>query len=274
MQLYNFPPTSANGQTVGILSPSGGFGGYLQSDLDLHFGGSMPTVTPISADGTLNGSSQADTTAAAATGVTVLMFASTPDGLPVGSAVFAPALQVADQSDLAVASVTATTVTLNEPLTAVLPAGTTVFFNRDFETTQDLCIAATAAPGADVAVFFCDGSQTGWVKMIGKAMAPDPGDPFCPVISSSFYILNGDDTAVSSSTTKDFVNAVSAAFEDATNHFGITICIASGDTGTDSKVGDGKAHVQYPATDPNVLAVGGTTLGKISATATAFVEYV
>jgi hypothetical protein len=51
-------------------------------------------------------------------------------------------------------------------------------------------------------------------------------------------------------------------FEDAAIQ-GVTICIASGDTGTDSKVGDGLAHVQYPASDPWVLSVGGTTVGNI-----------
>jgi kumamolisin len=53
---------------------------------------------------------------------------------------------------------------------------------------------------------------------------------------------------------------------------GVTVCIASGDTGSNSKISDGKAHVQYPGSDPWVLSVGGTTLGNINGS--SFDEYV
>jgi kumamolisin len=51
----------------------------------------------------------------------------------------------------------------------------------------------------------------------------------------------------------------------------VTVCIASGDTGAQSKTSDGKAHVQYPASDPWVLSVGGTSIGGVSGT--SFTEY-
>jgi kumamolisin len=43
---------------------------------------------------------------------------------------------------------------------------------------------------------------------------------------------------------------------------GVTICVASGDDGSDDEVGDGKAHVDFPSSSPYVLAVGGTTLSR------------
>jgi kumamolisin len=141
----------------------------------------------------------------------------------------------------------------------------------DPETTQDIFIAASAAPGADVAVYFTAGGQKGWVDLLGKVVHPDPGDPVCSVLSSSFYILNGDDAALSSGVTAGLIDAVSAAFADAAIQ-GVTICIASGDTGTESKIGDGQAHVQYPGSDPWVLSCGGTTIGEVSAT--GFAEWV
>jgi len=141
----------------------------------------------------------------------------------------------------------------------------------DGETTQDIVIAASVAPGADVAVYFNDGSQQGWVKTVGRVVHPDPGDPVCSVLSSSFYILNGDDSALSSGVTAALVTVVSQAFEDAAIQ-GVTICIASGDTGSESKIGDGKAHVQYPGSDPWVLSCGGTTIGSVSGT--SFDEWV
>ena len=141
----------------------------------------------------------------------------------------------------------------------------------DGETTQDIVISASVAPGADVAVYFNNGSQQGWVQTVGRVVHPDPSDPVCSVLSSSFYILNGDDSALSSGVTAALVTAVSQAFEDAAIQ-GVTVCIASGDTGSQSKIGDGKAHVQYPGSDPWVLSCGGTTIGNVSGT--SFDEWV
>ncbi|HSM79386.1 MAG TPA: S53 family peptidase, partial [Bryobacteraceae bacterium] len=41
---------------------------------------------------------------------------------------------------------------------------------------------------------------------------------------------------------------------------GITVCVASGDNGSSDGQADGAAHVDFPASSPNVLACGGTTL--------------
>jgi kumamolisin len=131
------------------------------------------------------------------------------------------------------------------------------------ETTQDIVIAASVAPGADVAVYFCDGSQKGWVDLVGRVVHPDVGDPVCSVLSSSFYILNGDDQALTSGVTAALVDAVSEAFADAAVQR-VTVCIASGDQGTKSKIADGVAHVQYPGSDPWVLSCGGTTIGDVT----------
>jgi kumamolisin len=132
----------------------------------------------------------------------------------------------------------------------------------DLETTQDIVISASVAPGADAAVYFNDGSEQGWVETVSRVVHPDPGDPICSVMSSSWYILNGDGDALTSGVTAALVTAVSQAFEDAAIQ-GVTVCIASGDTGSDSKISDGEAHVQYPGSDPWVLSCGGTTIGNV-----------
>ena len=143
----------------------------------------------------------------------------------------------------------------------------------DDETTQDIVIAASAAPGAAIAVYFSTDSQQGWVDLIGRVVHPQPGDPVCSVLSCSYYVANGDDAAglAKGSATTSWVAATSNAFQDAAIQ-GVTICVASGDDGTDSGVGDGKAHVQYPGSDPWVLSVGGTTIGNVSGA--SFDEYV
>jgi kumamolisin len=132
------------------------------------------------------------------------------------------------------------------------------------ETTQDIYIAAAAAPGANIAVYFTQPTLKGWVDLLHRVAHPNAGDPVCSVLSSSYYICDGDDptTLARYGITAAGLNASSAAFQDAAVQ-NVTVCIASGDTGTDSKIGDGKAHVQYPTSDPWVLSVGGTTVSPL-----------
>jgi len=155
----------------------------------------------------------------------------------------------------------------------------------DGETTQDICIAGLAAPGAAIAVYFQPGDEAGWVNLFLRAAHPNPGDPHCSVVSSSFYICDGDDpdTLTNEGISSGLLSSVSDAFMDAALQ-GVTICIASGDTGANSKVGgnpgawflgfppDHKAHVQFPGSSPWVLAVGGTTIGNVAGL--SFDEYV
>lgn len=275
-QLYQFPTNSAAGQTIGIVSTSGGYGGYVESDLKAYFGTAMPNVTPIKIGGVGNGSLKKKTTKATASGK-VLHFASTA-GIPAGSFVYG--INVGSFID----TMTATTVTLQDPVSGAVPTGTEIYFNPDGETTQDICIAGAAAPGSDIAVYFSDGSQQGWVDTLTRATHPNPGEPFCSVVSSSWYICDGDDAATRAyeNVTTATLNAISSAFEDAAIQ-GVTVCIAAGDTGSNSKAGkypyapnggDGKAHVQYPGSDPWVLSVGGTTIGNITNNPLACDEWV
>jgi hypothetical protein len=295
--LYNFPAPGAGigNQTIGIISASGGYGGYLQSDVDLTFGAAgltAPQVIPISVDGVNNGTAAAVTTANAPAGGTVLTFAPAPAILngSYGQYTISGATY-----GLVVTAVGATTVTIEavDPNTGAIvatgfftavPAGTTIYFNLDGETDQDLAISGLAAQQANLACYFLDDTQNGWVQMIGRVLMPEPGDfpagvnpP--SVLSSSWSICPGDDpdgiayadadwgTGVSTGT----LTAMSAAFQDATILAnGPTICVASGDFGSNCgvgswgspAVGDGYAHVEYPGSDPWVLSVGGTTLGQ------------
>jgi kumamolisin len=142
------------------------------------------------------------------------------------------------------------------------------------EITQDICIAGAAAPGAAIAVYFTTQTEQGWIDCINRVVHPDDGDPVCNVLSISFFVADRDDiVGVEDQDVADsWITAVHEAFQDAAIQ-GITVCIASGDTGADSKIGDGKAHVQYPASDPWVLAVGGTAISRIRGSP-FFYEYV
>lgn len=143
----------------------------------------------------------------------------------------------------------------------------------DGETTQDICIAASVAQGAVIAVYFNAGDENGWVRAINRAVHPQGTDPKPAVFSTSFYISNGDDqpTLTKEGITSAFVEAVQNVLADAAQR-GVTFCIASGDAGTASRLNDGKAHVPFPEGDPWVLCCGGTTVGNIRGE--SFDEYV
>jgi hypothetical protein len=315
--LYKFPkpgPAIAD-QTIGIVSAGAGLGGYLTADIDQYFGTinlTAPLVVPISVDGVPNGTTLAMTTAETPAGSNTLTCAPAPNILErsrgsitaMGTTYY---ILVATASS----SATATTLTVDiaDPVTGifdvtafsgVVPANTSFYLNLDDETNQDICIAAATAPGATVAVYFSSGTQSGWVDTIKRAIHPNANDftgNVSPpsVLSSSFSLAPGDDpdgltysdANWSTSITANGVQAVHEAFQDAALQ-GLTVCIASGDMGTNSWVGslatstspttgDGYAHAVYPASDPWVLAVGGTTLGQYQ-TPTAgnqyWVEYV
>jgi hypothetical protein len=292
---YNFPAPGAaiGGQTIGIVSAGGGGVGYVQSDINTTFssaGVSVPTVYPIAVDSVQNPGAQLATTMNAMTGDSTLSFAST-------GSVFVDSFAQYNYSGgtyfLLVTAVTATTMTVAhwDPGTSSwvagiltpIPSGTTIYFNLDGETTQDLAIAGLAAPGANLACYFLDDTQMGWVDMIGRVLHPDAGDfpagvnpP--SVLSSSYYISGGDDPDGLSlyGVTTALMDALSQAFQDTSVLAnGPTICIATGDFGSNCGIGsevgnpthgDGYAHVQYPASDPWVLGVGGTTLGQYQPT--------
>jgi kumamolisin len=55
------------------------------------------------------------------------------------------------------------------------------------------------------------------------------------------------------------MNAMDNAFKAAAA-VGVTVCCASGDDGSSDGVGDGRAHVDFPASSPHALACGGTHL--------------
>ena len=55
------------------------------------------------------------------------------------------------------------------------------------------------------------------------------------------------------------MTAFDQAFQAAAT-MGITVCVASGDNGSDDGVGDGADHVDFPASSPFALACGGTNL--------------
>jgi hypothetical protein len=143
--------------------------------------------------------------------------------------------------------------------------------NADYEITQDIETAATVAQGTTIAVYCGVSNEDGWLAFLKAALFPAAGAPAPSVLSSSWFISARDDSGSVGSGVQD---TLSATFAKAAP-LGVTIFIALGDSGSDSGVGDGKCHVQYPGSDPWITSVGGTVIGNIVAgPPTTFDEWV
>jgi kumamolisin len=130
------------------------------------------------------------------------------------------------------------------------------------EVMLDIEVIAGACPAATQVVYFGSSNfdEKAWIDTLGKAIHDAVNNPF--ILSISWG--SAEDSDVWSDGTLDRVND---AFHEAAM-MGITICVASGDDGsadeTDFQPGDGsldgRAHVDFPASSPFVLGVGGTDL--------------
>lgn len=126
----------------------------------------------------------------------------------------------------------------------------------DGEVALDIEVAGGIAPGANIAVYFADNTDQGFLDGINAAIHDTVNKP--TIISISW---GGPENE----WTTQAMNAFNASFHDAAL-LGISVCAAAGDGG--SSDGESKGvHVDFPASSPWVLACGGTTLhssnGKI-----------
>jgi kumamolisin len=120
------------------------------------------------------------------------------------------------------------------------------------EVMLDACVVGSVAPGANIFMYFTEFTTQGWVDALQDAIA---GDNNISVISISYG--NPEDDPQGAWTAAS-VQTVNQAFQAAIAA-GITICCASGDDGSSDGVATG-AHVDFPASSPYVLGVGGTKL--------------
>jgi kumamolisin len=121
------------------------------------------------------------------------------------------------------------------------------------EVMLDVEVIAGVCPSASVVVYFSSFDEGGWVDALDTAVH-DKDHPLS-VISVSWGYAEDAQGAWSEGAIDTINDTLKAAAL-----LGITICVASGDDGSDDEVGDGHAHVDFPSSSPYVLGVGGTTL--------------
>ncbi|HEY3836565.1 MAG TPA: S53 family peptidase, partial [Bryobacteraceae bacterium] len=136
------------------------------------------------------------------------------------------------------------------------------------ETLLDIGVSGSAAPGARLVVYFAPWTEQGWVDVVTTAIHDAANRP--SVISIS-YGWPENETYGDLTWSLAAIRAVNSTFQEAAA-LGITVFVSSGDTGSDCGVGDLKAHVEYPASDPFVTCCGGTTISNVAGS--RFTEYV
>jgi len=120
----------------------------------------------------------------------------------------------------------------------------------DAEVMLDIEVSGSIAPGAKIVVYFADNTDAGFLNAITTAVHDSTNNP--SVVSISW---GGPE----SSWTQQAMTSMDEAFQSAAA-MGVTVCVAAGDNGSTDGVDDGLNHVDFPASSPNVLACGGTTL--------------
>jgi kumamolisin len=125
----------------------------------------------------------------------------------------------------------------------------------DGEVQLDIEVAGAIAPGANIAVYFGPNQGSGFQDAIAAAIADETNAP--SIISISW----GGPESTYAAQDLDAIDQTLAKGVA----LGITICVASGDNGATDGVTDGQLHVDFPASSPNVLGCGGTSLPQSGA---------
>lgn len=118
------------------------------------------------------------------------------------------------------------------------------------EVMMDVEIVAALCPAATISVYFAPFTEKGWVDLLNQVILQRP------VTLSISWGAPEDDPTTWSHAGQIAVSQRLAAL--ATQ--GTTVCVSSGDDGSGDDIDDGKVHVDFPASSPYVLAVGGTEI--------------
>jgi kumamolisin len=138
----------------------------------------------------------------------------------------------------------------------------------DGETGLDITVAGAVAQEATIAVYFTGGTVQAIIHALQMMIHPDRGDPQPTVISISYGW--GPDDGSSTGFSDSEYTQLDQLFQDAAT-LSITVLVSTGDTGAFIE-STTRAQTSYPATEPWVIACGGTTVGDVQGV--SFDEYV
>jgi kumamolisin len=128
--------------------------------------------------------------------------------------------------------------------------------DSDGEVALDIEVAGSIAPGAKFVVYFAPFTERGWVDVLTAAISDKVNKP--SILTISWGFAEGQPVQ-GFEWTQQTVKAVNETLQAAAA-MGVTVCVASGDDGSNDQVSDGHAHVDFPASSPYSLGCGGTRL--------------
>jgi kumamolisin len=120
------------------------------------------------------------------------------------------------------------------------------------EVMLDVEVVAGVCPQATIPIYFAPFTEQGWVDVLDAAIHDDANAP--TVLSISWGLAEDDPD-----WSQGAIDTINEQFKVAALG-GITILVASGDDGSGDQEQDGHAHVDFPASSPYVVGVGGTKL--------------
>ena len=120
------------------------------------------------------------------------------------------------------------------------------------EVTLDVEIAGAVAQGASIVVYFAPNSSAGWFDAMQQIVTDTTNNP--SIISISWGAAEDG-----SAWNQQLIQQIESSFAAAVAKK-ITVFVASGDQGSSAAQSDGLAHVDYPASSPNVTGCGGSVL--------------
>jgi len=125
------------------------------------------------------------------------------------------------------------------------------------EVMLDVEVAGALGAGAKIVVYFSTFDEKGMVDILSTVLADSANDP--SVLSVSWGWAENQTFNTSVTWSPAAIDHINQSFLSAAQ-LGISVCVSTGDDGSEAQIKDGRAHVNFPATSPYVLAVGGTTL--------------
>jgi kumamolisin len=120
----------------------------------------------------------------------------------------------------------------------------------DGEVMLDIEVLGAVAPGAKIVVYFAPNTDQGFIDALSTAVHDATNKP--SVVSISWGGPEDSWTQQARSQMDQILTEAAAV--------GVTVTVASGDSGSTDGVGDGKQHVDFPASAPHALGCGGTKL--------------
>ncbi|HEX3872672.1 MAG TPA: S53 family peptidase [Solirubrobacteraceae bacterium] len=135
--------------------------------------------------------------------------------------------------------------------------------DADGEVALDIEIVGAVAPGARIAVYFAPNTDQGFIDAVSTAANDATNKP--SVISISW----GDSEAAWAAQS---MQTMDQAFQAAAL-MGVTVFVASGDSGASDGATDGLSHADFPASSPHAVGCGGTTLAAKSKAITSEVVW-